>query len=139
MQAIRQLDEDDANIFRHRQGHFLEVLGLPELHRIKFDMGELADTIDQFGDLFAELGANVLFVDACVLNHIVQQGGHQALGVHVHASENAGYRQRMGNVWFSATAGLTVMGLLGVVISSPHQLRLLQRQVVSNQLLKGSQ
>ena len=102
-------------------------------------MGELADTINQLRDFLAELGTNVFFVDACVLNHIVQQGGHQALGVHVHASENAGYRQRVSDVGFSATAGLTVMGLLGVVISSPHQLRLIQRQVVSNQLLKGSQ
>ena len=71
MQAIRQLHEDDANIFRHRQRHFLEVLGLAELHRIKLDMGQLADTIDQLRDFFAELGTNVFFVDPCVLNHIV--------------------------------------------------------------------
>ena len=72
MESVRQFDQDDADIFRHRQRHFLEVLGLPEFHRIKFDMGQLADTIDQLRDLLAELGANVFFVDACVLNHIVQ-------------------------------------------------------------------
>ena len=72
MQAIRQLDEDDANIFRHRQGHFLEVLGLPELNRVKLHVGQLADTIDQLRNLFAELGTNVFLVDACILDHIMQ-------------------------------------------------------------------
>ena len=139
MQAIRQLDEDDADVFRHRQGHFLKVLGLAELHRVKLHVGQFADPIDQFRHLLAELGTNVFLVDARVLDHIVQQRGHQALRVHTHASENAGHRQRMSDVGLSTAPCLAVVSLLGVIVCAPHQLRLVQRQVIGDQLLKGRQ
>ena len=132
MQAIRELDEDDANIFRHRQGHFLEVLGLPELNRVKLHVGQLADTIDQLRNLCTELGTNVFLVDACILDHIMQQRGHQALRVHTHASENAGHRQRVSDVGFPTAPDLAVVSLLGVIVCAPYQLRLLQGQVVGN-------
>ena len=125
MQAIREFHEDDANVFRHRQRHFLKVFGLPELHRVKLHVGQFADTIDQLRDLFAELAANVFFVDACVFDHIVQQRGHQALRVHVHASENARHRQGVSDVGFSTAPGLPVVSLLRIIVGSPDQLRLL--------------
>ena len=48
VQAVCQLDQDDANISGHGQGHFLKIFGLLLGFRGKFNFAELADAVNQF-------------------------------------------------------------------------------------------
>ena len=57
----------------------------------------------------------------------------------MHARKNAGHRQRVRDVRLPTTTGLTVVGLLGVIVGTPYLLSLIQRQVVCDQLLKRGQ
>ena len=112
MQSVGQLDDDDANIPRHRQHHLLEVFRLSNGFVFEGDLGKLGNTVDELGERLAELGRQGFFGHAGVFDHVVQHGGHQALMVHVHVGENIGDRQRMGDVRFTRAAALAIVGLL---------------------------
>ncbi len=49
--------------------------------------------------------------------------------VHVHVGEDVGYRERMGDVGFTAAPALTVVGLLGVKIGTTDQIDLIRAEV----------
>jgi hypothetical protein len=77
--AIRQLDEDDADIARHRQQHFAERLGLVFFAGVELKLVEFGEAVHQFGDRRAELLDELRLGDAAILDRIVQQRGHQGL------------------------------------------------------------
>ncbi|BBM05322.1 hypothetical protein HAALTHF_10610n [Vreelandella aquamarina] len=115
MQPVGQLDDDDADIPRHRQHHLLEILRLGNGLVFEGDLRQLGDAIYQLSHRLAKLRRQSFFRDAGVFNHIMQHGGHQALMVHVHVSENISDRQRMGDVRLARAAALAIVGLLSVV------------------------
>ena len=139
MKPVGQLDEDDANVLGHRQRHFLKILCLPELNRVEFDVGQLADAIHQIRDFHSKLGTDIQYVDALDLDHIVEECRHQALCVHMHSRKDAGDGQRMRHIGFATASCLAIVGLLGVIVGSSDELSLFQRQVVGDQLLKGGE
>src|SRR4051794_14854574 len=55
VQAIGELDQDDAEILRHREHELAVVLGLGDLPTLELDAGQLGDALDELRDLFAEL------------------------------------------------------------------------------------
>ena len=55
MQAIGQLDDDDADVFRHREEHFAQVLDLRVLFRLIRNSRQLGDAVGH--------GQRVLVVD----------------------------------------------------------------------------
>ena len=55
VEAVGELDEDDADVLRHRDDHLPVVLGLGLLTALEGDPGQLGDALDELGDLRAEL------------------------------------------------------------------------------------
>ena len=55
VQAVGELDQDDAHVARHRQQHLAEVLGLRVLLRLEFDLVQLGQAIDELGHRLAEV------------------------------------------------------------------------------------
>ena len=89
MQAVGELHHDDADILDHRQHHLAEVFRLRLGLAFELDQGQLADAVDQLGDLFAELADHHLLRGAGVLDNVVQNAGDNALRIHVHAGKDA--------------------------------------------------
>ena len=131
VQAVGQLDQNDANVTGHGHGHFLEVFCLGFGLGDKLHLCQLADTIDHLGHTFAELCGQCLFGNAGILDHVVQHGGHQALVVHVHFGKDGGNRQRVGNVMVTTAAQLAIVSLFGVIVGPPDQVDLIRAKVVS--------
>ena len=75
VQAVRELDQDDARVLRHRHDHLPVVLDLRVLAARELDPRQLRDALDEPGDLVAELGLHVGDVRLRVLDHVVEQGG----------------------------------------------------------------
>jgi hypothetical protein len=73
VQAVGELDEDDAQIARHRQQHLAEVLGLRRFLAIEVEAGQLRHALDEGRDLAAEALLDVLERDGCVLDDVVEQ------------------------------------------------------------------
>ena len=73
VQAVGELDEDDADVLRHRDDHLPVVLGLRLLAALEADPRQLGDALDEVRDLRAELRAELLHVRARVLDDVVQE------------------------------------------------------------------
>ena len=110
VQAVSQLDQDDANIARHGQQHLAEILGLRVGLGLELDAIELGNTIDKLGDRFTKTRANVLGGDRGVLDHVVQQRRHQRLRIELPVGQDFRHRQRMRNIRFAAGALLPLVG-----------------------------
>ena len=54
VQAVGELDQDDAHVARHREQHLAEVLRLRVLARRELDLVELGHAVDQLGHRLAE-------------------------------------------------------------------------------------
>ena len=74
VQAVGELDQDDADIFGHRHDHLAVVLGLLLFGRGEADLGQLGDAVDEHGDLVAELLPDLFDRGVGVFDHVVQQG-----------------------------------------------------------------
>ena len=58
VEAVGELDQDDAHVLGHRDDHLAVVLGLRLLAAREADARQLGDALDEVRDLRAELGAN---------------------------------------------------------------------------------
>ena len=75
VQAVGELDEDDAQVARHGQQHLAEVLGLRRLAAVEVQARQLGHALDQRRHLLAEMLLDVGERDLGVLDHVVQQRG----------------------------------------------------------------
>ena len=71
MQSIREFYENNADIPRHGQRHFLEVLSLLYFCTVKFNVGELTHTVNQIGYFFTKLRPYVFLRNTCVFDNIM--------------------------------------------------------------------
>ena len=82
VQAIGQLDHDDANVLCHREDHLAVVLGLGLFARRKLDLRELGYALDEEPYLAPKLGLDLVGGRRRVFDDVVQQRADQhALGL----------------------------------------------------------
>ena len=115
MDAVGELDHDDADILDHGQHHFAEALGLALLGGGEIQLGELGDAIDAAGDLLAELLANLIDGDAGVLDHVVEEAGFHGDEVHAHVGKDVGNHDGVEHVRLPRVAGLAFVAVAGEV------------------------
>ena len=73
VQAVGELDQDHADVLGHRHDQLAVVLGLGVLAALELDARQLRDALDELRDLVAELGADLVDLDAGVLDDVVEQ------------------------------------------------------------------
>jgi hypothetical protein len=73
VEAVGELDEDDADVLRHRHDHLPVVLGLRLLAALEADPRQLRDALDQLRHVVAELRAHLVELRVGVLDDVVQQ------------------------------------------------------------------
>ena len=111
--AVGELDQDDADVARHRQQHLAEVLRLPLLARRPGDLAELGDALDQELDLGAEQAADVLGGGAGVLDAVVQQARADRRHVQPQLGDDARHAERVDDVGIARAAQLAGVALGG--------------------------
>jgi hypothetical protein len=60
VQAVGELDQDHADVRRHRDDHLAVVLGLRLVARLERQPRQLGDAVDERGDLLAERRRDLL-------------------------------------------------------------------------------
>jgi hypothetical protein len=98
VKPVRELDQDDAHVARHREQHLPEVLGLRLFVRLEFDAIELGDAVDELGDALAEVARDLRLGDGGVFRHVMQQRRSECLRVHVPLREDVCDGERVGDV-----------------------------------------
>ncbi len=110
MQAIGQLDQDNANVLCHRQHHLAKVFSLRLGLVLEIDLCQLGNTIDQFSNILAKGMLELFLCGWCIFNDIMQYGGHDSLVVHAHLSQDLGGCNGVGDIGFTSQAALPIMG-----------------------------
>src|ERR1019366_5331839 len=113
VEAVGELDEDDADVVDHGQHHFAEVLGLGLFPGGEIDLADLGDALDDVGNLFAEFLADFNGGDRGVFDRVVEQAGGDGNGIHLHVGENVADFERVHQVGLAGGAGLSGVVLLG--------------------------
>ena len=114
--AVAELDQQHADVARHRDDHLAEVLRLAVLLRGEVDLAELGDPVDEEGDLAAELALDVVDGGERVLDHVVQEPGADAGGVELEVGDDAGHAGRVDEVRVAALAHLLAVRPLRIVV-----------------------
>ena len=136
VQAIGQLDQDHAQIARHRQQHLAEAFCRGFLATLELQLVEFGDAINQFADRGAELGGQLFRTDRRILERIVEDRSDDRLDVEAQIGEDSGDSHRMGDVGLAAFAGLPLVGLGAELISAAHARDLLGRQITGQLVFK---
>ena len=123
VQAVGELDEDDADVVDHGEHHFAEVLGLRLFPGGEIDFADLGDALDDVGDLFAEFLADFNGGDRGVFDGVVEQAGGDGNGIHLHVGENVADFEGVHEVGFAGGAGLSGVVLLGEFVGFLDQCR----------------
>ena len=123
VEAIAELDEQDADVPRHRDHHLAEVLRLAVLAGREVDLRELGDAVDQLGDLDPELLGDVVARGERVLDDVVQQARADARRVEAEVRDDAGYAHRVHDVGLTGLSRLPRVHPEAVVVGSLDELR----------------
>ena len=106
MQAIGELDQEDANVVGDREQQLAQVLGLLGLARDQLQPLQLGEPFDQRADLVAEdvvdLGARRL----SILDGVVQQGSYDGGVIELEVGQDRRNLERMGKIGIAGRARL---------------------------------
>ncbi len=134
VEAIGELDDDDADVFGHRQEHLAKVLDLRVFLRLIGDPGQLGHALNQPRDLFAELLGDLLAGDRRVFDDVVQQRRGNRLMVHLEVGQDAGDGERMLDERLARGAALALVGGVGQLVGARQPLRVGGGVVVADAL-----
>ena len=109
VQAVGELDHDDADILRHGEEHLAVRLELRFFAGLVLDAAEFRDAVDKQRDLFAKHLGHLLFRVDGILDHVVQQGGRDRRIVEVQIREDFGDMERMDDIGFARNAFLILV------------------------------
>ena len=123
VEAVGELDDDDANVLSHRQEHLAKVLDLRVLLRLIRNSRKLRDAVDEARDLGAELLGDLLAGHGGILDDVVQQSGGDRLMVHLELGENPRNRQWVLDVGLTRGSALALMSGHGELVDAPQPLR----------------
>ncbi len=135
VQAVGQLDHDDTGVLGHGHEHLLDVIGLatllpvalalavalilPLLDQVDLlaaEVADLGDAVDQVRHGRPEARLHLAQRRIGVLDHVVQQAGHDGGGVHAHLRQDDGRGQRMDDVGLARFAAHPLVGGGGEVV-----------------------
>ena len=113
VEAVGELDDDDAHVGDHGEEHFADVLGLVVFAVGEFDFVELGDTFDDVGDLVAETLFDLFGGDVGVFDGVVEEAGSDGGGVHLELGEDQADFEGMDDVGLAGGALLAFVLLQG--------------------------
>ena len=132
VQPVRELDEDDPKVFRHRDHHLPDVLRLLLLVGPERDPAQLGDPVHEPGHLRAELPLHLVRGERGVLHGVVEQRGRDRLGVELQVGEDGGHLEGVVDVLLAGQAALPRVGARGALIRFPDHLLTLGIEVVGD-------
>ena len=136
VETVGELDQQHADVARHRHDHLAHVLGLRQLAGLELQLVELRQAVDDLGDIVAELLAEPVEGDGRVLHGVVQQRRLERRRVQAQVGEDLRHRQRMFDERLPREAHLALVGLLGDPIGGLEHLEVALGVVGADLLLQ---
>ena len=165
VQAVCQLDQDHPYVLGHGHQHLAQALGIDggrirrpknvplgkRLFRIPSGLvtvggrhirgevhsGQLGNPVHQRGDLPSETGLDLAEGHPAVLDHIVEQGGHDGGSIQAQISQGIRCRQWMSDVGLAGLPELSPVALLGEHVSDADLVDEVFGKVLGNPFYQG--
>ena len=137
VEAVGELDHDDAQVARHRDQHLAEVLRLAFFARGERELTELGDAIHELGDLLAELLLELGLRRVRVLQDVVEEAGRHRGDVHLEVDEEVGDLERVREIRLAGGPLLALVGDLREPIGAVEHIQVGARLVLRNCLYQG--
>jgi len=125
MQAVCELNENDADVFDHREHHLAKTLGLGFGTTAKLNLVKLAHAVNEPCDFGSEFFFYLCKRCIRVLDDVVQDCCRDRLRVEVHVGEFLGDSYRMRDIGFAGLALLALMGSGAEVVGVHNRLNLI--------------
>ena len=109
VQSIGELDENDPHVLGHCQQHLAETLRLALLGRSVVELADFCQTVNEVGDLGAEVFFDVLDRRLGIFNGVVQQAGGDTDRVELEFGEDVGDFERVDQIRFARLANLAAV------------------------------
>ena len=122
VEAVGELDQDHADVLRHRHDHLPVVLRLRLLAALEAGARQLGDALDEQRDLRAELRPELVGLGVGVLDDVVEKRGRDRLLVEVELGADLRDRPRVVDELLARAAHLAAMVELGEVERAADQL-----------------
>ena len=134
VQAVGQLDEDDAYVVRHREHHLSDVLRLPLLAASQIDLRDLRYAVNDMSDRGAEFLLNLAVCNVGVFHCVVQQSGGDRRGIQLHFCQHQRYFEGMDQIRLAGSASLPIVVLEGELVGALDDVEVISRTVLANQV-----
>ena len=115
MQAVGELDEDNADVLCHGEEHLAQILELLLLLGVA-QHSQSGNTVHQLRDRRAELVFDFLVAELGVLDAVMQEGGADGVGIETHLDHDLRDRDRMDDIRLAVAALLPLMGGGGALV-----------------------
>src|SRR5439155_5435770 len=119
---------------RDRHQPLADVLGVPILPRGEGQLADLADAVNQVGDLLAELALQLVLGGAGVLEDVVEEAGGDGRDVHLEVDEEVGDREGVAQVRLAGGALLTLVRGLREAVSARQYIKISAWLILGNLL-----
>ena len=106
VQTIRQLNQQHADIFRHRQQQLAKIFRLFVVGRFLLDFCQFRQTVDNLRHLVAEQFADFLDRRIGVFNRIVQQSRNNGHRIKLEFGQDTGHLDRVRIIRVAGSAKL---------------------------------
>ena len=121
VQSVRELDQDDPRVLRHREQQLAIVLDLllgigPELHA-----GDLGQSIDHGGDFPTKDITHVFQSGGRILDDIVDQGAREGDRIQMQLGQDGGHLDAVDDVVFAGPTLLPRVGNLAELVGTRDQ------------------
>ena len=136
VEPVRELDQDDPDVLRHRQEHLPDVLGLLLFVCVRAEPGQLGHAVHKMGHLGAEAVFQVRQAVFRVLRDVVQQGGLDRSRIDAQLGEDLRRRDRVGDVRLAGRPLLALMGFDREVEGAINVLEVGRRVMARNRFLE---
>ena len=127
VQAVRELDDEDADVLGHRHDHLAHGLGLRGLPVGEFV--ELRHTVDHGCDLGPEFRGELVERIRGVFDRVVQQCGGERDRQHPDLREDRRDCDGMGDIGVTGLPGLPAVSLLGDLVGPDDEVDVRLRMV----------
>ena len=111
MQPVGELHQQHPDVVAERQQELAEVLGGAFVLRLRLDLAELGDSVDQPGDVLAEQLLDLVRGRQRVLDRVVEDRGGDRLVVELEIGEDARDLDRMAEIRVARGALLVAVRL----------------------------
>jgi hypothetical protein len=134
VEAVRQLDQDDPEVSRHRQEHLPERLGLLRLAGGVGVPADLRDPVDDLGDLLAEEDGELFLRRLGVFEDVVEESGGDGNLVELQLGQEHRHADRVDEIGLARGAELVAVRLGGEDVRPAQEVLVGPRQVALDRL-----